>query len=155
MKTLYIIGVCIFSLLFTSCTNLTPNQARVANAALSISQVVANVALQSVISRAVSDQDLVKKGNYVDSAAAALRTLQGRTGGLVTPELIGQTVLQFTDPSKTHWQVLAEKVAIGVTSAPLPTDVALEQAAAGLNQAAAEARAQAKLDEPVVITSLP
>jgi len=109
-------------------------------AALTVSQVVANAVLTGVFMKAESTQDLQDKGDKLDSLAAGLRTLQTDTGGVLSPQVIAATVLPFTDPTKTHWSVLANSVATAVTTSPLPQNQALEQAATTLNTMAAATR---------------
>ena len=131
-------------LVLCSCSSLSPDQKRVAAAVGSVSlnfaQAIANTAVQVVLAKAVSDQDLSNKGNYLDSAAAGLRTIETSTSGIVTPQLIANTILQFTNPDKNHWGQLADSVAAQVASSSLPPAQAIEQAATALNNVAASTR---------------
>lgn len=144
MKHLLLSLVLAISVFIAGCSSLSPNQnailASVGSSALSLLQNVTDIAIKTVLAKALSGDDLVAKSNFIDSAASALRTLEGNTGGVISPELIVSTVTQFTDPTKTHWNVLAQKVADQVISSDLSTDLALEVAATGLNAAAATTR---------------
>jgi hypothetical protein len=116
----------------------------IGGAVLDLAQTASNLAVNIIVAKATSGQDLSAKSNYLDSAAAGLRSLQNKTGGLVTAQDVGAIVSQFTDPSKTHWSDLANKLSKAYASDPTPSpDVKLEALAIGLNTAAASASAAA------------
>ncbi len=137
--------------LLSSCAPWTPAQkqkavaigTKVGGVALDILQVVTNTAVQVVVAKATSTQDLTDKGNLLDSAAAGLRSLQGQTNNIITPATVAATVTQFTDPNKTHWDTLATSLAGNFAASPAATDVTLEAMAQGLNSAAVTARTTA------------
>jgi len=148
LACLVALGLCFTS---TGCQNLTPAQkaqlgaigTKLASATLNTAQVVTNLAVQVVVAKATSTQDLTGKSNLLDSAAQGLRTLQGQTDGLVTPAMVQTTVAQFTDPTKEHWGDLATQLAQTFSTSPGTTDAKLEAMASGLNNASSTATAVA------------
>ena len=128
----------------SSCATLTLSQkgalSRASQISLNLAQAVANTAIQIVIAKATNDSDLIKKGNLLDSAAAGLRTLDTKSGGLITPQLVSNAILQFTDPSKSHWGDMAKSISKEVTESSLPRAEAIELAASALNSIARDTR---------------
>jgi microcystin-dependent protein len=143
----------ILTLGLVGCSHLTPAQKQTATVvgtkilggALDLTQFAANLAVNVVLKKAEGPADALNKANKFDSAALALRTLETDTNGLVTPEDVASAVTQFTDPTKTHWDALANQLAGAITAAP-DQNAALEQSAVGLNQAAAAARVNVAAD---------
>lgn len=139
----------VLALGLSGCSSLTTGQrqglATAVGVGTTIVQTVADLAVQKVLARALSDSDLTAKADKLDSAALFMRTLEKKSGGIVTVTDIIGGVRAATDPSKAHWGTLAEQLATQVLNSSLPPDVALEQSAIGLNQAAATARQQQAL----------
>lgn len=137
--------LCVLS--FAACQNLTPGQkqaaVKVAGVLGGLSQFVADTAVKVVIARADGPEDATKKADLLDSAASYLRSIEGATAGVLTPDQIAAGLTSFTDPSKVHWNELAQNIATEIVTTPAPPDAALEQAASSLNQVAATTRATA------------
>lgn len=116
--------------------------------ALSLTQAGVDSAMQTILIRAKSPADLEYKGSLLDSAARGLRTLQGATAGLVTPDIVVDTVRQYTNPDAYHWSDYAGDLAAAFSSSTLPPNKKLEALAVSADEAASKARAQAGLALP-------
>jgi hypothetical protein len=154
MKTSHIAATIILCATLTSCAFVQkvathPLFVGASKVALTLTQVGVDIAMQSVLIRAQSSSDLTNKGNLLDSAASALRSLQGASSDLVTPEIVVNTLREYTNPAGYHWADYADKIAVAVAASSLPQDKALEALAVSANEAAAKARAQAALALPV------
>ena len=95
-------------------------------------EMLATVAVQAVVEKAAGSADLQAKHNFFDSAALGLRSLEGRTGGIVTPELVRRSVENFTG-SSPHWSAFADTLAAGYSASTAAPDAKLETIAATLN----------------------
>lgn len=113
MKHLNCAIACV-ALLMAGCT-LTPQQkavaARIGGDVLEVIQKAVDVGIQVIVAKADSGQDLTAKGNLLNSGAVGLRTLEGKTNGVVTPDMVATVLRQFTDPTKTHWDAYADAMA--------------------------------------------
>ena len=89
-------------------------------------------AMQVIVNKAVSNSDLQTKGNFFDSAALMVRSLEGKTDGIVTPQLIEQALIQGTAPLP-HWQTLASDLSSAYLASRGQPDAKLEAIAATLN----------------------
>lgn len=131
-------------LALAGCT-LTPRQKAIAvnvgRTAASLAQIATDLTIRIILSKATSGQDLQAKANWLDSAASGLRTLENKSDGYVSAKLVGETLRQWTDPSKTHWANYADSLADAFAQSPYTSDEKLQILAMNLNNTAATARA--------------
>lgn len=104
-------------------------------------QAASDGIVQIIVTRARSPQDASEAADWLDSAANGLRSLETKSGGFVTADVVEVTVRQFTDPQKVHWSELARELAESFHAATLPSNEALETIAIAANEQAAALRA--------------
>lgn len=133
----------ILTLAFASCT-FTPGQKAVAvnvgRTVATLAQIATDLTVRIILSKATSGQDLQAKANWLDSAASGLRTLENKSNGYVSAELVGETLRQWTDPSKAHWSDYAESLADAFAQSPYTSNEKLQILAMNLNNTAAVTR---------------
>ncbi len=139
---LRICGICVICGLFAGCSSWTPEQRAKAGATGSfLAQKAAQIAMQTVISAAVSQADASAKGNYLDSVATGLRT---NAVASITSDDVRALVKIWTPGDKPHWTELAASIAeLFESTRGVPEAERVEMIAAGLNAAAEKARAGA------------
>ncbi len=117
---------------------------KVAGVATDIIGRAGALAVKLVIAKAQGPDDLYNKGNFLDSAALAVRSAE-KFG--VTGDDISSLILQATDASKQHWRDLAEQAGQEVAKAAADKKAgAVESIAIAFNQEAEKARQTAMVD---------
>lgn len=128
--------ILILCLLVSGCA-WTPQQKQitigVTRAVLSVSQNAADLFARVIIARANSDAELDARANWLDSVASGLRSIQHDSAGLITADLVGSTVREWTDPNKVDWRELADLLADKFADSPLPPKEKLEVIAVQAN----------------------
>ncbi|MEI8045600.1 MAG: hypothetical protein WCL11_29600 [Verrucomicrobiota bacterium] len=132
---LSILLICAFAL--TSCAWQQAHQSQINATGSVIAKRAASIALNLVISSAINQLDREHKGNYLDSMALGVRTLQGAD---VIQSSDIQSLVGIWTPQKMHWDELASNLGTLYDSAKtgnLTKDTALlESIAVGLQAAA-------------------
>lgn len=113
--------------------------ASVGRATLSLTQIAADITLRVIYAKYVGG-NATTGANWLDSVAGGLRSLETQSNGVVTGDMVSETLRSFTDPNKVHWANFADGIADAFANSPLPTNEKLETLATQANIQAATLR---------------
>lgn len=123
--------------LFLGCSSMTDDQKAKWGATGSfLAQKAMQIAGNVILSAATSSQDAGHKADWLDSAAAGLRTEVSISSDDVS------RLVQIWTPERNHWTTLAENLAKAYEDAPGSPAQKAEALARGLNEAAEKLRSE-------------